>query len=151
PFLSPLPPTPLLLKKSTGPVMTQPAPGAFSTSTITTVMRTGGDWSTGLFSVCSDKKVCMCGAFCSLCLECCLARRYGECMCFPLLPGSTLALRVGTRERHRIHGTLCEDWMAVQCCWPFAICQVVRELKRRRATTQIYEVNAATSDKDALV
>lgn len=47
-------------------------------------------------------------------------------------------------------GTLCEDWMAVHCCWPFAVCQAARELKRR-ATTQIYEVNAAPAAIDAPV
>uniref|UniRef100_A0A7M4EL76 PLAC8 like 1 n=2 Tax=Crocodylus porosus TaxID=8502 RepID=A0A7M4EL76_CROPO len=131
------------------PVTTQPTSRA-SMSTITTVVQTGGDWTTGLFGVCSDKRVCVCGALCCPCLECNLARHYGECLCFPLLPGSTLALRVGVRERHRIRGTLCEDWMAVHCCWPFAVCQAARELKRR-ATTQIYEVNAAPAAIDAPV
>ena len=44
----------------------------------------------------------VCGALCSPCLECSLASRHGECFCFPLLLGSTLALRVSTRERHKI-------------------------------------------------
>uniref|UniRef100_A0A8C8RSQ2 PLAC8 like 1 n=1 Tax=Pelusios castaneus TaxID=367368 RepID=A0A8C8RSQ2_9SAUR len=134
-------------KKPTEPVTTQPNRGV-GTSTITTVIRSGGDWTTGLFGICSDKSIC--GAFCSPCLECNLARRYGECLCFPLLPGSTLALRVGAREKHRIRGTLCEDWLAVHCCWPFAVCQVARELKRR-ATPQIYEINTAPTVKDTLV
>lgn len=43
-----------------------------------------------------------CGLFCPLCLECDIARHYGECFCWPLLPGSTFALRTGTRERHKI-------------------------------------------------
>ncbi|TFK10963.1 hydroxyacylglutathione hydrolase-like protein [Platysternon megacephalum] len=136
-------------KKPTEPVTTQPTRGV-GTSTVTTVIRTGGDWTTGLFGICSDKSVCVCGALCSPCLECNLARHYGECLCFPLLPGSTLALRVGAREKYKIRGTLCEDWIAVHCCWPFAVCQVARELKRR-ATTQIYEINTAPTAKDTLV
>ncbi|XP_038268464.1 PLAC8-like protein 1 [Dermochelys coriacea] len=136
-------------KKATEPVTTQPT-HRVGMSTITTVTRTGGDWTTGLFGICSDKSVCVCGALCSPCLECNLARHYEECLCFPLLPGSTLALRVGAREKYKIRGTLCEDWMAVHCCWPFAVCQVARELKRR-ATTQIYEINTASTAKDTLV
>ncbi|XP_061477892.1 PLAC8-like protein 1 [Rhineura floridana] len=126
-------------KTSTEPVTTQPAPTRGVTTSITTIMRTGGNWSTGLFDVCSDMRVCVCGSLCSPCLECSLASRFGECFCFPLLMGSTLALRVGTRERHKIRGTLCEDWMAVHCCWPFAVCQMAREMKRR-PVFQVYEM-----------
>ncbi|XP_044884224.1 PLAC8-like protein 1 isoform X1 [Mauremys mutica] len=147
-------------KKPTEPVTTQPTRGV-GLSTVATVIQTGGDWTTGLFGICSDKSVYLsppsnqpdngvCGALCSSCLECSLARHYGECLCFPLLPGSTLAMRVGAREKYKIRGTLCEDWMAVHCCWPFAVCQVARELKRR-ATTQIYEINTAPTAKDTLV
>ncbi|KAM9130354.1 PLAC8-like protein 1 [Pangshura tecta] len=136
-------------KKPTEPVITQPTRGV-GMSTVATVIQTGGDWTTGLFGICSDKSVCICGALCSPCLECSLARHYGECLCFPLLPGSTLAMRVGAREKYKIRGTLCEDWMAVRCCWPFAVCQVARELKRR-AMTQIYEINTAPTAKDTLV
>lgn len=53
-----------------------------------------------------------CGLICPMCLECDIARQYGECFCWPLLPGSTFALRIGTRERHRIRvsvfGYICE-------------------------------------------
>ncbi|XP_064377259.1 PLAC8-like protein 1 [Dromaius novaehollandiae] len=136
-------------KKLGEPVTTQPA-GTVGMSAITTVMWTGGGWSTGLFDVCSDKKICVCGALCSPCLECSLAPRAGECLCFPLLPGSTLALRVGTREKYKIQGTIYEDWIAVYCCWPFAVCQVARELKRR-AMTQICEINATPLAEDVLV
>ncbi|XP_074866101.1 PLAC8-like protein 1 [Carettochelys insculpta] len=136
-------------KKPTEPVTTQPTRGVHM-STIMAVIRTGGNWTTGLFDICSDKSVCVCGALCSPCLECNLARHYGECPCFPLLLGSTLALRVGTREKYKIRGTLCEDWLAVHCCWPFAICQVARELKRR-AKTPICEINTAPTAKDTLV
>ncbi|XP_075457153.1 PLAC8-like protein 1 [Ascaphus truei] len=119
------------------PEVNQPCRGGLSTTTVTTIVQTGGDWSTGLFSAFSDKTVCACGLFLLPCLECHLTRIYGECPCFPLLPGSLLALRVGIRERHKIQGTMCEDWLAVYCCWPFAVCQMARELKRR-ITTLVY-------------
>ncbi|XP_055972952.1 PLAC8-like protein 1 isoform X2 [Sorex fumeus] len=130
-------------------VVTQPRRGGAGKHAVATVVQTGGDWSTGLFSVCRDKKICLCGLFCPMCLECDLARHYGECFCLPMLPGSTFALRTGTRERHKIRGTVCEDWLAVHCCWPFSICQVARELKVRPA--QLYEVYAAPPTKDTLL
>ncbi|XP_067319807.1 PLAC8-like protein 1 [Anolis sagrei] len=128
---------------STEPVTTQPSPTGAATSSITTIIHTGGNWSTGLFDVCSDKKVCLCGSLCFPFLECSLASRHGECLCFPLLLGSTMALRAGTRERYKIHGTLCEDWMAVHCCWPFAVCQMAREMKRR-PIFQLYKVHQSS-------
>nr|XP_036871798.1 PLAC8-like protein 1 [Manis javanica] len=126
-------------------VVKQPVQGAGG-RTMLTIVQAGGDWSTGLFSICSDRRICFCGLLCPLCLECDVARHHGECFCWPLLPGSTFALRVGTRERHKIRGTLCEDWLAVHCCWPFAICQVARELKKR--ASQLYEVYAAPPARD---
>nr|XP_020662116.1 PLAC8-like protein 1 [Pogona vitticeps] len=95
-------------KSPAEPVTTQPLPTGAIVSSITTIVSTGGNWSTGLFDVCSDKRICVCGALCSPCLECSLASRHGECFCFPLLLGSTLALRVSTRERHKIRGGLTE-------------------------------------------
>ncbi|XP_006891258.1 PREDICTED: PLAC8-like protein 1 [Elephantulus edwardii] len=129
-------------------VVNQPVRGASSRTTITTVIQTGGDWSTGLFSVWRNKRICFCGLFCPICLECDIARHHGECLCWPLLPGSSFALRIGTRERHKIWGTLCEDWLAVHCCWPFSICQVARELKMR--TSKFYETQESPSTKDAM-
>ncbi|XP_048187387.1 PLAC8-like protein 1 [Perognathus longimembris pacificus] len=130
-------------------VVKQPTRGASARTVVTAIVPTGGDWSTGLFSVCRDRKICFCGLFCPMCLECDIARHYGECLCWPLLPGSTFALRIGTRERHKIQGTLCEDWLAVHCCWPCSICQVARELKMR--TSQLYEICEVPSTKDTLV
>ncbi|XP_008819866.1 PLAC8-like protein 1 [Nannospalax galili] len=127
-------------------VVKQPVREVSGRTTVTAIVQTGGDWSTGLFSVCRDRKICFCGLFCPMCLEYDIARHYGECLCWPLLPGSTFALRIGTRERHKIQGTLCEDWLVVHCCWPFSICQVARELKMR--TSQVYEIHAVPSTKD---
>ncbi|KAM3848219.1 PLAC8-like protein 1 [Vipera latastei] len=143
-------------KNSAEPVTIQPCPtGTFATSNMTTLLHTGGNWSTGLFDICSDKTICLCGLLCSPCLECRLASKYGECFCFPLLLGSTLALRAGIRERYSIHGTLCEDWMAVHCCWPCAICQMAREM-RMRPLLQVYKMHQSPPPppllaKDALV
>uniref|UniRef100_A0A3Q4BG32 Uncharacterized protein n=1 Tax=Mola mola TaxID=94237 RepID=A0A3Q4BG32_MOLML len=121
------------------PVLTQPGLG-ITTTTITTITQTGGDWSTGLFNVCADKTTCILGALVPCCLDLSLAHQYGECLCLPLLPGSTFALRVGIRERYKIRGSACEDWTTVFCCYPLAVCQMIREMKRRMKT-QTYHVS----------
>lgn len=122
-------------------VLTQPGLG-FTTTTITTITQTGGDWSTGLFDVCGDKTTCILGALVPCCLDLSLAHQYGECLCMPLLPGSTFAMRVGIRERYKIRGSVCEDWTMVYCCYPLAVCQMIREMKRRMKT-QTYHVSTA--------
>uniref|UniRef100_A0A8C1V202 PLAC8 like 1 n=1 Tax=Cyprinus carpio TaxID=7962 RepID=A0A8C1V202_CYPCA len=121
------------------PVLTQPGLGV-TTTTVTTISQTGGDWSTGLFEVCGDASTFLMGAFVPCCLDLSLAHQYGECMCLPLLPGSTFAMRVGIRERYKIRGSVCEDWTTVYCCYPLALCQMIRETKKR-LKTQIYTVS----------
>lgn len=121
------------------PVLTQPGLGVTKT-TITTITQTGGDWSTGLFDVCGDKMTCVLGALVPCCLDLSLAHQYGECLCMPLLPGSTFAIRVGIRERYKIRGSVCEDWTTVYCCYPLAVCQMIREMTRRMKT-QTYHVS----------
>ncbi|XP_048023612.1 PLAC8-like protein 1 [Megalobrama amblycephala] len=121
------------------PVLTQPGLGE-TTTTVTTITQTGGDWSTGLFDVCGDTSTFLMGAFVPCCLDLSLAHQYGECVCLPMLPGSTFAMRVGIRERFKIRGSVCEDWTTVYCCYPLALCQMIREMKKR-LKTQIYTVS----------
>lgn len=114
----------------TEPVLTQPGLG-ITTTTVTTITQTGGDWSTGLFDVCGDKTTCniqshlnysvhgsyvahihanlagILGTLVPCCLDLCLAHQFGECLCMPLLPGSTFAMRVGIRERYKIWVSVC--------------------------------------------
>ncbi|KAB5548621.1 hypothetical protein PHYPO_G00057710 [Pangasianodon hypophthalmus] len=120
------------------PVLTQPGLGV-TTTTVTTITQTGGDWSTGLCDVCDDVSTCLAGAFIPCCLEVSLAHQYGECLCLPLLPASTFAMRVAIRERFKIRGSVCEDWVTVYCCYPLAVCQMTREMKRR-LKRQMYTV-----------
>ncbi|KAM4620130.1 cornifelin homolog A [Polymixia lowei] len=121
------------------PALTQPGLGV-TTTTITTITQTGGEWSTGLFDICGDKTTCMLGALVPCCLDLSLAHQYGECLCLPLLPGSTFAIRVGIRERYKLRGSVCEDWATVCCCYPLAVCQMIREMKRRMKS-QTYQVS----------
>ncbi|KAL4659755.1 PLAC8-like protein 1 [Arapaima gigas] len=120
-------------------VIEQPGLGV-TTMTVTTIIQTGGGWSTGLFNVCSDMTTCLLGTFFPFCLDLNLAHHYGECLCLPLLPGSTFAMRVGIRERFKIRGSVCEDCLAVHCCYPLAICQMIREMKKR-LKSQTYQVS----------
>ncbi|XP_028668620.1 PLAC8-like protein 1 [Erpetoichthys calabaricus] len=122
-------------------VTTQPGFGR-TTTTVTTITQTGGSWTTNLFSICADKRVCLLGALCPLCQEMKLSYDYGESALLPLLPGSTFALRVGIREKYKIRGNAVDDWAAVYCCWPLALCQMVRELKLRNQE-YIYHVSTA--------
>lgn len=182
------------VRAPTDPVLTQPGLGT-TTTTITTITQTGGDWSSSLFDACGDKTTCtgqyynyihtlialndqphtknpalahagILGALVPCCLDLSLAHQFGECLCLPLLPGSTFAMRVGIRERYKIQvsgaktsesrgsccyspldgvmsvsqqGSLCEDWTTVYCCYPLAVCQMIREMKRRMKT-QTYRV-----------
>lgn len=41
-----------------------------------------------------------------------------------------------------VQGSVCEDWSAVYCCYPLAVCQMIREMKRRMKT-QTYQVSTA--------
>ncbi|XP_055004600.1 cornifelin homolog B isoform X2 [Boleophthalmus pectinirostris] len=120
------------------PVLTQPGLGV-TTTTITTISQTGGDWSTELFDVCSDRTIGILGAFVPCCLDLSLAHQFGESFCLPLLPGSTLALRVGIRE------SVCDDWTTVCCCYPLALCQMKREMTKRMKTKTYHVITALDS------
>lgn len=39
-------------------------------------------------------------------------------------------------------GSVCEDWPTVYCCYPLAVCQMIREMKQRMKT-QTYHVSTA--------
>uniref|UniRef100_H3ANV1 PLAC8 like 1 n=1 Tax=Latimeria chalumnae TaxID=7897 RepID=H3ANV1_LATCH len=141
----------LFLRKavSLAPIINQPRHGA-TTTTVTAILQTGGDWNSSIFNVLNDKKVCLCGSFCLSCLECHLAQKYGECCCLPLLPGSTFALRVSIREKFKIQGSVLEDWLVTHCCWPLAVCQMARELKTR-IEMKTYQLSTIVSGTDLTV
>uniref|UniRef100_A0A8C6TS28 Plac8 onzin related protein 2 n=1 Tax=Neogobius melanostomus TaxID=47308 RepID=A0A8C6TS28_9GOBI len=80
-----------------------------------------------------------CFAFwCSPCFSCITAKKYGECLCLPLLDGFglippiSMSMRVSMRQRYGIRGNMCRDcvysFFCVSCSW----CQMSREMKRRQ-------------------
>ncbi|XP_030068726.1 cornifelin homolog A [Microcaecilia unicolor] len=100
----------------------------------TTYIVTGGgqsSWNSDMCDCCADMEVCLCGTFCPCILACRVAQDFGECLCLPCLPGALVALRTGVRERYRIEGSICCDWVAMDCVALCALCQLARELKTR--------------------
>ncbi|KAM4651457.1 cornifelin homolog [Discoglossus pictus] len=89
-------------------------------------------WSTELMDCCSDMGICLCGTFCTGCLACKVATDFGECCCLPFLGGTILAMRTGIRERYHIPGSICNDCVHLTFCPQCALCQMARELKRRK-------------------
>uniref|UniRef100_A0A8B9L4Z6 Plac8 onzin related protein 6 n=1 Tax=Astyanax mexicanus TaxID=7994 RepID=A0A8B9L4Z6_ASTMX len=87
--------------------------------------------------------VCVCtgcfGFWCPYCLMCNTTKKYGECMCLPLvelcfgglIPPVTYSMRSSMRERYHIQGSMCDDCCVSTCCGICAWCQIARELKYR--------------------
>ncbi|KAF3821659.1 hypothetical protein GH733_009701 [Mirounga leonina] len=68
--------------RSHGPaqaVVKQPLRGTPGRTTITAIVQTGGDWSTGLFSVCRDRRICTCSLFIQVLLDSFLSQSIPGC------------------------------------------------------------------------
>ncbi|NXB91329.1 PLAC8 protein, partial [Vidua chalybeata] len=88
-----------------------------------------GEWQTGLLDCCSDCGVCLCGMFCFLCLSCQVAGDMDECC----LCGSSVAMRTLYRTKYNIPGSILQDFCSIWWCSPCALCQLKRDINRRRA------------------
>ncbi|NWI93761.1 PLAC8 protein, partial [Pitta sordida] len=87
-----------------------------------------GEWQTGLMDCCSDCGVCLCGTFCYMCLGCQVASDMDEfCLC-----GSSVAMRTLYRTRYNIPGSILNDFCAFWCCTACALCQLKRDINRRK-------------------
>ncbi|NWU34094.1 PLAC8 protein, partial [Hylia prasina] len=93
-----------------------------------TVAQQRGEWQTGLMDCCSDCCVCLCGFFCLCCLSCQVAWDMDECC----LCGASVAMRTLYRTRYNIPGSILRDTCALACCTPCAVCQLKRDIKRRK-------------------
>ncbi|XP_046553656.1 cornifelin homolog [Haliotis rubra] len=118
------------------PVTAQPYVHGHTTGHTTVVMTSTSqvkqtrDWSSGLFGCFDDIGTCLCGTFCSLCLECQVAMKMGEHCCVPVcVPGAIITMRTGMRERHHIHGGMLNDCCMSSFCGACVLCQLARELK----------------------
>ncbi|BFZ11012.1 hypothetical protein BsWGS_14051 [Bradybaena similaris] len=83
------------------------------------------DWSSGLYDCCDDMGICLCGAFCGLCLSLKISSHLEPSMrlqfCMPL--------RTRLRNQERIQGSVCNDWLISMFCQACANCQMAREVK----------------------
>ncbi|EDL99562.1 placenta-specific 8 (predicted) [Rattus norvegicus] len=87
------------------------------------------NWQTSLCDCFSDCGVCLCGTFCFTCLGCQVAADMNECC----LCGTTVAMRTLYRTRYGIPGSICDDYMVTLFCPVCSVCQIKRDINRRRA------------------
>ncbi|XP_025072258.1 LOW QUALITY PROTEIN: cornifelin homolog [Alligator sinensis] len=74
----------------------------------------------------------LCGALVPCILASRVSERFGQTCLLPCLPGALVALRTGIRERYRIEGSVCDDWLVMVCCLPCGLCQLSREQDARQ-------------------
>lgn len=87
-------------------------------------------WTTGLFDICSDVRICVCSFFCFRFYGCRVAKDMDEHMCVPCcVPMWLLALRTKMRVKQNIAGSVMHDCCVVVCCPSCALCQLAREFK----------------------
>lgn len=117
------------------------------------------EWASGVLDCFEDASTCCYGFWCSPCLACTVSGRLGENNCLPLcdffsctafpycmipvaIHPANLAMRVAMRNRYNIKGSICKD-MAVSCCCSWCSwCQMHRELKERKKTPTVINVQA---------
>uniref|UniRef100_A0A3Q2CUR7 Plac8 onzin related protein 6 n=1 Tax=Cyprinodon variegatus TaxID=28743 RepID=A0A3Q2CUR7_CYPVA len=110
------------------------------------------DWDTGLFDCCEDASTCCYGFWCGPCLACTVSEMFGENRCLPLcdicfdyiVPPAALSLRVAIRRKYGIKGSLCKDIVVSCCCTRCAWCQMHRELKYRKNSPVIINLQVQT-------
>ncbi|XP_030636656.1 plac8 onzin related protein 5 [Chanos chanos] len=110
-------------------VVQQPQPVMIAT--------TSNQWSSGICDCCDNVPECCFSFWCFPCFACMTAKKHGECLCLPLLDGYgfippiTLAMRVSTRKRYGIEGSICNDCVYAFFCGPCSWCQISREMNER--------------------
>uniref|UniRef100_A0A8C9A0A0 Uncharacterized protein n=1 Tax=Prolemur simus TaxID=1328070 RepID=A0A8C9A0A0_PROSS len=103
------------------PVVSQPGYGTRSV--------TLSDWQTSPWECFDDMKICLCGTFCPLILSAMIASDMDEfCLC-----GASMAMRTLYRTRYGIPGSLCSDWLWWSCFPSCAMCQLKRDIDKRKA------------------
>ncbi|XP_030010152.1 cornifelin homolog B-like [Sphaeramia orbicularis] len=96
-----------------------------------------GEWASGICDCCTDMKDCCFAFWCCPCFACWTTKRFGQCLCLPLLdifgciPPVTMSMRASMRHRYGISGNLCRDCVCSTFCLPCVWCQMSREMKNR--------------------
>ncbi|XP_075878554.1 cornifelin homolog B-like [Nelusetta ayraudi] len=101
------------------------------------VSRESDEWGSGICGCCQDVPECCFAFWCFPCFACVTTKRYGQCLCLPLLdcfgfiPAISLSMRVSMRQRYGIKGDMCNDCLCASFCNACSWCQMSREMKRR--------------------
>ncbi|TRY62238.1 hypothetical protein DNTS_020203 [Danionella cerebrum] len=112
-------------------MVTSQQPSAF------VMTNTSNQWSSGICDCCDNVAECCFSFWCFPCFTCCTAKKYGECLCLPILDGFgfippvTLAMRASMRHRYGIQGSICNDCLYSTFCLPCTWCQMSREMNAR--------------------
>lgn len=99
--------------------------------------RDSAEWGSGICDCCQDVPECCFAFWCCPCFACRITKRYGQCLCLPLLdifgciPPITMSMRVSMRQRYGIRGDMCHDCVYAFFCTPCTWCQMSREMRRR--------------------
>ncbi|KAM9500622.1 cornifelin homolog B-like isoform 1-T2 [Clarias gariepinus] len=100
-------------------------------------MTNSSQWSSGVFDCCDNVAECCFSFWCFPCFTCSTAKKFGECLCLPMLDGFgcippiTLAMRASLRQRYGIEGSICNDCICSFFCLSCVWCQMSREMKAR--------------------
>ncbi|XP_027887616.1 cornifelin homolog B-like [Xiphophorus couchianus] len=105
-----------------------------------------GDWSTGICDCCQDKKQCCFAFWCCPCFACRTTKKFGQCLCLPLLDALgcvrpiAMSVRVSLRQRYGIRGSLCRDCLCSTFCLSCVWCQMATEMERRKLPTVLSDI-----------
>ncbi|XP_054482478.1 cornifelin homolog B [Anoplopoma fimbria] len=95
-------------------------------------------WGSGICDCCQDIPECCFAFWCCPCFACITTKRYGQCVCLPLLdifgiiPPINMSMRVSMRQRYGIKDTMCRDCLYATCCASCSWCQMSREMSERK-------------------
>ncbi|KAK1153616.1 hypothetical protein AOXY_G29712 [Acipenser oxyrinchus oxyrinchus] len=89
-------------------------------------------WDSGILSCAEDMQSCCFGMLCLPLLQIQVAQNMGEGCLVTLLCGTSVAMRTGFRERHKIEGSIADDCLKMCLFYPCAWCQMAREVEKRK-------------------
>ncbi|XP_068456736.1 cornifelin homolog B-like isoform X2 [Clinocottus analis] len=101
-------------------------------------VRESQDWGSGICQCTENMPECCLAFWCLPCFACITAKKYGECLCLPLLDGFGfippigMSMRVSMRQRYGIKDNMCRDCLFATFCGPCSWCQMSREMSRRK-------------------
>ncbi|KAM9782475.1 cornifelin homolog B-like [Syngnathus typhle] len=103
------------------------------------VHQESNEWGSRICDCCEDVPMCCCGFWCLPCFACMTAKKYGECLCLPLVDcllspivhPVAMSTRVSMRHLYGIRGSMFNDCVCATFCTACVWCQMAREMKAR--------------------